>query len=71
MQKKMCIRDRLDAAAGPRNKDKGEKYVETLLTHYRPFWDKGVQVDIVDKMCIRDRADGAHGRRHQWLAFGV
>ena len=38
----------LDAAAGPRNKDKDEKYVETLLTHYRPFWDKGVQVDIVD-----------------------
>ena len=37
----------LDAAAGPRNKDKDEKYVETLLTHYRPFWDKGVQVDIV------------------------
>lgn len=38
----------LDAAAGPRNKDKDEKYVKTLLTHYRPFWDKGVQVDIVD-----------------------
>lgn len=31
-----------------RNKDKDEKYVETLLSHYRPFWDKGVQVDIVD-----------------------
>ena len=38
----------LDAAAGPRNKDKDEKYVETLLKHYRPFWDAGVQVDIVD-----------------------
>lgn len=36
----------IDAAAGPRNI--GKKYVETLLNHYRPFWEKGVQVDIVD-----------------------
>lgn len=36
----------IDGAAGPRNM--GKKYVETLLKHYRPFWEKGVQVDIVD-----------------------
>lgn len=36
----------IDGAAGPRNM--GKKYLETLLKHYRPFWEKGVQVDIVD-----------------------
>ena len=36
----------IDAAAGPRNI--GKKYVETLVNHYRPFWEQGVQVDIVD-----------------------
>ena len=36
----------LEGAAGPTNLDK--KYVETLVRHYVPFWEKGVQVDIVD-----------------------
>lgn len=36
----------IDGAAGPRNVGKG--YVETVLEHYRTFWEKGVQVDIIN-----------------------
>ena len=36
----------LDDAQGPRNL--GMEYEKTVNEHYRPFWDKGVQVDIVD-----------------------
>lgn len=36
----------LEASAGPRNADM--KYIETLTHHYRPFWEKGIQVDLVD-----------------------
>jgi beta-galactosidase len=31
---------------GPRNKDKN--YGETVRDHYRPFWKRGVSVDVVD-----------------------
>jgi len=27
------------------------KYVDTCVSHYRPFWDLGVPVDIVDETC--------------------
>ena len=36
----------MDAAQGVNNIDK--KYVQTLVDHYRTFWEKGVQVEIVD-----------------------
>lgn len=35
----------LKAAAGFK---RDKKYVETLLSHYKPFWQAGVSVDIVD-----------------------
>ncbi len=27
------------------------KYVETCLSHYRPFWELGVPVDVIDQTC--------------------
>lgn len=36
----------IDGAAGLRNC--GTKYVDTVLEHYRTFWEQGVQVDLVD-----------------------
>jgi beta-galactosidase len=36
-------------AQGPRNC--GIKYEETILANYRPFWQKGVPVDIIDMDC--------------------
>lgn len=35
----------MKAAAGFKSE---KKYVETLLSHYKPFWQAGVSVDIVD-----------------------
>ena len=36
----------LDDAAGPRNK--GMEYENTVNEHYRPFWEQGVAVDVID-----------------------
>lgn len=36
----------LDDAQGPRNK--GMEYEQTVNEHYRPFWEKGVAVDVID-----------------------
>lgn len=36
----------MDAAEGPRNGGIG--YLDTLLEHYRVFWEKGIHVDIVN-----------------------
>jgi beta-galactosidase len=36
----------LDDAQGPMNGDKG--YLETCLRHYRPFWEMGIPVDVID-----------------------
>ncbi|MFX3634058.1 MAG: beta-galactosidase [Candidatus Pristimantibacillus sp.] len=37
---------------GPRNG--GIHYEETLKRHYRPFWDLGVPVDVIDSECAFD-----------------
>lgn len=34
---------------GPRNM--GIKYEQTVLSHYRAFWDQGVPVDVIDMDC--------------------
>ncbi len=36
----------LDDAEGPRNK--GMEYEKTVNEHYRPFWERGIAVDIID-----------------------
>jgi beta-galactosidase len=36
----------LDDAEGPRNK--GMEYEKTVNEHYRPFWEKGIAVDVID-----------------------
>lgn len=36
----------LDDAQGPRNK--GMEYEKTVNEHYRPFWEKGVAVDVIN-----------------------
>ena len=36
----------LDDAAGPRNM--GLEYEKTVNEHYRPFWEKGIAVDVID-----------------------
>jgi beta-galactosidase len=36
----------LDGAASPQNKEK--RYGETLFEHYRPFWERGIAVDVID-----------------------
>ena len=35
----------IDAAAGPRNERKD--YLPTCVNHYRPFWSRGVGVDVI------------------------
>lgn len=37
---------------GPRNK--GIHYEETVKNHYRPLWDSGIPVDIIDSECNFD-----------------
>jgi beta-galactosidase len=27
------------------------KYVQTCLAHYRPFWERGIPVDVIDQTC--------------------
>lgn len=39
----------MNDAQGPRNS--GLKYEETVKAHYRPFWNSGVSVDIIDMDC--------------------
>lgn len=39
----------LDDAEGPRNK--GMEYEKTVNEHYRPFWEQGIAVDIIDADC--------------------
>ena len=39
----------MNDAQGPRNK--GMKYEETVKNHYRPLWDQGVSVDVIDMDC--------------------
>jgi len=36
----------MDDAQGPRRGDKG--YLDDCKHHYRPFWDRGIPVDIID-----------------------
>ena len=36
----------MDDAAGPRNM--GMEYEKTVNEHYRPFWEKGIAVDVID-----------------------
>lgn len=36
----------MDDAAGPRNM--GLEYEKTVNEHYRPFWEKGIAVDVID-----------------------
>ncbi len=36
----------IEAAQGPRNRDKD--YEATCQAHYRPFWQRGIPVDVVD-----------------------
>ena len=36
----------LDDAEGPRNK--GMEYEKTINEHYRPFWEKGIAVDVIN-----------------------
>jgi len=31
------------------------KYDETCMAHYRPFWDRGIPVDVIDMTCDLDR----------------
>ncbi len=37
----------IDAASGPRNKDKN--YEATVVSHYREFWRRGIAVDVVNE----------------------
>ena len=39
----------IESAKGPRNA--GMHYVETVLSHYQPFWQLGINVDILDMEC--------------------
>ena len=36
----------LDDAQGPRNL--GMEYEKTVNEHYRPFWEQGIAVDVID-----------------------
>ena len=39
----------IDLAGGPRRE--GRHYAETCFAHYRPFWSRGVPVDVIDMDC--------------------
>ncbi|MCT4714263.1 beta-galactosidase [Enterobacteriaceae bacterium H18W14] len=39
----------MDDAEGPRNM--GMEYEKTVAEHYRPFWEKGVAVDVINADC--------------------
>lgn len=39
----------MNDAQGPRNM--GLKYEENIKNHYRPFWEQGISVDIIDMDC--------------------
>ncbi|MFM2055412.1 MAG: Beta-galactosidase BglY, partial [Pseudomonadota bacterium] len=43
----------LEAAQGPKRPDKG--FIETCLDHYRPFWQAGVTVDVIESAVPLDR----------------
>lgn len=36
----------IENSVGPRNA--GMKYLETVINHYRTFWEQGIQVDVID-----------------------
>ena len=38
----------IDQAQGPRNA--GKAYFDTCLSHYQPFWKRGVPVDVIDSV---------------------
>ena len=40
------------AARGPRNRDTG--YREACVGHHRPFWCRGIPVDVIDQTCDLD-----------------
>ena len=42
----------IDAMAGPRNE--GKAYFQTCIEHYRPFWNRGVAVDVIDSVAPLD-----------------
>jgi beta-galactosidase len=39
----------IEGAAGPCNAHKD--YVQTCVAHYRPFWKRGITVDVIDSTC--------------------
>jgi beta-galactosidase len=39
----------INDSQGPRNC--GKKYEETVISHYKPFWNMGVPVDVIDMDC--------------------
>jgi beta-galactosidase len=39
----------IEAASGPRNAEKN--HGETCIEHYRPFWQAGITVDVIDMDC--------------------
>ncbi|MCX7045681.1 MAG: beta-galactosidase [Candidatus Sumerlaeota bacterium] len=39
----------IEQAQGPRNRDKD--YIQTCISFYRPFWRRGVTVDVIDSEC--------------------
>ena len=39
----------MDDAQGPRNC--GMEYEKTVVDHYRPFWEKGIAVDVINADC--------------------
>lgn len=43
----------IDETAGPRNE--GKEYVETCVSHYRPFWSAGVGCDVINEDCSLDK----------------
>lgn len=45
----------LEDAQGPRNK--GIHYIETCLDYYRPFFERGISVDVIDETMPLDKYD--------------
>jgi beta-galactosidase len=43
----------LEFSSGPANESK--KYMETFKQHYRPFWQAGISVDVIQATCAFDK----------------
>ncbi len=43
----------IDVSQGPRNS--GKNYEATVVAHYKPFWTRGIAVDVVDSLADFDK----------------